>query len=56
VFEDAISGVKAGLAAEMHVCWVPDPNLAHHALDGVTMQLTSLEEFDPAFFDLPPFA
>jgi pseudouridine-5'-monophosphatase len=55
VFEDAPAGVQAALAAEMRVCWVPDPNVdradiaAHQVLD-------SLADFAPEFWGLLPFS
>ncbi|RUP43909.1 HAD-like domain-containing protein [Jimgerdemannia flammicorona] len=57
VFEDAINGVQAGLAAGMHVCWVPDPRMfeLHGAGKdhGATLVLDSLEHFNPEQFALP---
>jgi pseudouridine-5'-monophosphatase len=55
VFEDAIPGVQAGLKAGMNVIWVPDPNLL--ALDpGLeVVPLSSLEEFKPESWGLPPY-
>lgn len=68
VFEDAWNGVKAALAAEMYVVWVPDenedPGLPYDAPPDITdsngtprlVRLTSLEEFDPSMYGLPlPF-
>ncbi|KAJ3128298.1 orotidine 5'-phosphate decarboxylase [Physocladia obscura] len=57
VFEDAPSGVLAGLNAGMQVVWIPDPNLE---LDPVlTAQcakvLRTMEDFDPSEFGLPAF-
>jgi len=58
VFEDAILGVQAGLRAGMQVVWVPDIRLT--ALeDGKALKpqqiLTSLEEFQPEEWGLPPY-
>merc|ERR1712194_471505 len=46
VFEDAISGVEAGLAAGCPVCMVPDPNVSSSKLGRATLSLPSLECFD----------
>ena len=57
VVEDAISGVKAGLAAGMRVVAVPDPRLLAD-LKELNLQITvlgSLSDIDPAAFGLPPF-
>ena len=65
VFEDAWNGVCAGLAAGMHVVWVPDLNEAPglpSESPGITAEmksrvhrLSSLEDFDPTLFGLPPY-
>ncbi|WFD49244.1 pseudouridine 5'-phosphatase [Malassezia furfur] len=59
VFEDALPGVQAGLAAGMRVVWVPDPNLrkvTEHGPDvGAHQQIDSLEAFQPELWGLPPF-
>ncbi|KAJ3232662.1 Pseudouridine-5'-phosphatase [Chytriomyces hyalinus] len=57
VFEDAPSGVMAGLAAGCQVIWIPDVNLA---LDPVLVTkcarvLKSMEDFDPVEFGLPAY-
>ncbi|WVR05766.1 hypothetical protein IAU60_002791 [Kwoniella sp. DSM 27419] len=57
VFEDAIPGVKAGVAAGMNVIWVPDAELL--ALNpaeryGAKQLLTHLEEWNPKEWGLPP--
>ncbi|VDN10866.1 unnamed protein product [Dibothriocephalus latus] len=62
VFEDAWNGVAAGLAAGMRVVWVPDKrepqgipdsSLSQETISRLT-RLTSLEQFDPTLFGLPP--
>jgi pseudouridine-5'-monophosphatase len=66
VFEDAISGVKAGIAGGFRVVWIPDPNLNAHTMlndpqnEELRKQfdcknlviLNSMEEFDPEAFGL----
>jgi pseudouridine 5'-phosphatase len=55
VFEDAPSGLKAALAAGMSVVAVPDPNMDWQEYPEANQILASLEEFDPAYWGLPPF-
>lgn len=55
VFEDAPSGVQAARAAGMHVVMVPDARLDPALHDGASQVLSSLEEFDPTQWGLPPF-
>ncbi|XP_010259927.1 PREDICTED: (DL)-glycerol-3-phosphatase 2 [Nelumbo nucifera] len=55
VFEDAPSGVAAAKNAGMYVVMVPDPRLDssfHEAADEV---LSSLSDFNPSNWGLPPF-
>ncbi len=56
VFEDAPAGVQAAKAAGMPVVAVPDPMLDRGKLGGADLVLSSLEEFDPAAWGLPPFS
>eukprot|EP00775_Hariotina_reticulata_P007339 gene7340-7551_t len=58
VFEDAPTGVQAGVAAGMQVIAVPDPNLNRSLIDGLgaAAVLGSLEEFHPEQWGLPAFA
>lgn len=55
VFEDAPSGVEAGLAAGMQVCHVPDENLSRSSCGFAHCELRSLEDFRPEEWGLPPF-
>ncbi|CAK9094766.1 unnamed protein product [Durusdinium trenchii] len=55
VFEDAPSGVEAGLAARMQVCHVPDANLSRSLCGKAHCELLSLEDFRPEEWGLPPF-
>lgn len=57
VFEDAPSGVQAGVAAGMATIMVPDPNLSKDLLPGLgaAAVLDSLEQFDPQQWGLPAY-
>ena len=65
VFEDSWNGVCAGLAAGMYVVWVPEavevadsppePNLTEE-MKARLLRISTLEEFDPTLFGLPPYA
>ncbi|VBB34646.1 unnamed protein product [Acanthocheilonema viteae] len=58
VFEDSINGVRAAVAAGMHVIMVPDPRYSKPPEDCQKMilfVLKSLTEFKPETIGLPPF-
>ncbi|TKY89354.1 hypothetical protein EX895_001885 [Sporisorium graminicola] len=58
VLEDGKPGVHAAKAAGMHVVWVPDPNvqaLFPNNEIGASQTISSLLDFDPASWGLPPF-
>ncbi|KAJ2337211.1 hypothetical protein GGI00_000382 [Coemansia sp. RSA 2681] len=60
VFEDAANGVEAAKNAQMNSVWVHDMRFAADALEppashSATERITSLVEFDPAKYGLPPF-
>ncbi|XP_063224114.1 pseudouridine-5'-phosphatase-like [Bacillus rossius redtenbacheri] len=54
VFEDALNGVEGALAAGMQVVMVPDPRVPREGLPA-TQVISSLQEFQPELFGLPPF-
>lgn len=53
VFEDAPSGLEAGVAAGMRVIAVPDPNMDKSRYGGASQILDSLLDFNPLLFGLP---
>ncbi|NKB75880.1 MAG: HAD-IA family hydrolase [Gammaproteobacteria bacterium] len=53
VFEDAPSGLAAGIAANMRVVVVPDSNMEKSRYMGADLILNSLIEFDPSTYGLP---
>lgn len=55
VFEDAPSGLAAGIAAGMRVIVVPDPNMDKTRYQGATEILNSLEQFEPHRYRLPAY-
>ena len=55
VFEDAPSGLQAGISAGMQVVAVPDPNMDKDRYQQATVVLDSLVDFSPQDFGLPPF-
>ncbi len=56
VFEDAPSGLAAGIAANMPVVAVPDVNMDKARYSNATLILDSLIEFKPEQFGLAAFA
>ncbi|KHJ85229.1 HAD hydrolase, family IA, variant 3 [Oesophagostomum dentatum] len=56
VFEDSLNGGRAAVAANMRCVMVPEKqNRAEAMKIGATQVLSSLEEFRPEEFGLPPF-
>lgn len=55
VFEDAPNGVKAGKAAGMSVVMVPDSNMDLENTQLADEVITSLQNFEPSNWGLPPF-
>ncbi len=55
VFEDAPSGLAAGIAAGMRVIVVPDPNMDKNRYQGAEQILSSLNQFDPGLYGLPAY-
>ncbi|KAF5203869.1 (DL)-glycerol-3-phosphatase [Thalictrum thalictroides] len=55
VFEDAPAGVAAAKNAGMYVVMVPDPNLDASYHSGADQVLSSLLDFNPGEWGLPPF-
>ncbi len=53
VFEDAPSGLAAGIAADMRVVAVPDPNMDRTKYEGAAEILDSLESFEFKKYGLP---
>ncbi|XXG64495.1 hypothetical protein AAC387_Pa05g2434 [Persea americana] len=55
VFEDAPSGVAAAKSAGMSVVMVPDPRLDSSYHEAADQVLSSLLDFNPSIWGLPPF-
>ncbi|ODM94831.1 Pseudouridine-5'-phosphatase [Orchesella cincta] len=56
VFEDSVSGVKAGIEAGAQVVWIPNPTVdIKSAPVSATLVLPSLEKFEPEWFNLPSY-
>lgn len=55
VFEDSISGVKAGKNAQMKVCWIPDARMKIPDDIEVEMRLADMTEFQPELFGFPSY-
>ena len=47
-------GVQAAMSAGMQCVWIPDPRI-DKSIANPTLTLSSLEQFKPELFDLPPF-
>jgi pseudouridine-5'-monophosphatase len=55
VFEDSPNGVKAGIAANMQVVMVPNPNTSKELTTEATKVISSLLDFKPEEFKLPKY-
>ena len=53
IFEDAPSGLAAGIAADMRVIAVPDPNMDRSRYRGAEEILENLDAFSPGRYGLP---
>jgi len=54
VFEDSPSGVLAAVKAGMPVIAIPDEHIDHSRVKEADLILSSLEDFDPVSWGLPP--
>ena len=55
VFEDSPLGLEAGIAAQMRVVAVPDPNMDKTRYSGADLVIDSLLDFAPEAYGLPEF-
>jgi len=55
VFEDSPNGVLSAISAKMQCVMVPDPRLKAEYLKKATCVITSLDDFVPEDFGLPPY-
>ena len=55
VFEDSPLGLQAGIAANMRVVAVPDPNMDKSSYHEADLIIDSLEEFAPQRYGLPGY-
>ena len=55
VFEDSVNGVMSAMSAKMQCVMVPDPRLEAEYLKKATCVISSLEDFVPEDFGLPPY-
>ena len=55
VFEDSPLGLEAGIAAQMRVVAVPDPNMAKGRYPEADLIINSLAEFAPQRYGLPGY-
>jgi pseudouridine-5'-monophosphatase len=55
VFEDAIAGMEAAIAAKMSVVVVPNPEIDRHHYQSADWIIDSLSDFEPQMWALPGF-
>ncbi|KAI5631445.1 haloacid dehalogenase-like hydrolase domain-containing protein [Phthorimaea operculella] len=56
VFEDSVTGVRAGRAAGMQVVMIPQKEVGQDMYRHATLVIKSLQKFRPEQFGLPPFS